>query len=242
LPIFYFLGGVKMSRSVEERLTNPNWADALFFGFNPNALHLVNALVGNQRDREERAFRHQQAERDYDLRKQVYDRQAKAAEINQQDADTNLQLKLHDAGAIKGNPDLEKALTDALGPPTDPRQLINTRVGAHYLPTEKEQRQKYLEQKRAERGIQVDADLDKEARKQELTTTEIEIPGVGPVNIPNASVARTQQIVEGLGTQKFSAHRFIENRATGEVTFIGIDAKTGEHVTVPLGTIGTRRK
>jgi hypothetical protein len=231
-----------MSRSLEERLSNPSWTDALFFGFNPQAINLVNALVGNQRDREERTFRRQQAEREYGLREKQFARQQSIDERNQKDADTNLQLKLAEAGARKGNPELEKALTEALGAPEDPRPQIDTRAGTFYVPTEKEQRQKYLEQKRAERGIQVDADLEKESRKQELTTTEMEIPGVGPVNIPNASVARTQQILDGLGKQKFSASRFIEDRATGDVTFIGIDAATGERVVVPMGRLGTKRK
>jgi hypothetical protein len=229
-----------MSSRLEEKLLNPSFGDALFMGLNPQVMQMVNAILGIEHDREERNFRHQQADREYGLREKQFARQQSVDERNQQDADTDLQLKLHDAGARKGNAALEDALTKALGAPEDPRALVKTRFGDQYLPTERERRRQFLEQKRAERGVELDAEEEKERRRQLLTTTEMEIPGVGKVRIPNGSVPTARKTILEIGKKKFSASSF-QRDDDGNITFVGVDADTGEKITVPFGRIGTTK-
>jgi hypothetical protein len=157
-----------MMSDLEERLLNPNWADALFMGINPQAMDFASRLLGIEHNRDNRAYRQQQADREYELQKQQFARQQRIDERNLQDADTGLQLKLHDAGARQGNAQLEDALTKALGAPADPRQHVKTRLGDYYLPTEIEERAKLLQQMRDKAAIDFDSPDEVRARTKYL--------------------------------------------------------------------------
>lgn len=79
---------------------------------------------------------------------------------NQQIETANSQIKLNDMGAQKANPKLETLLDQLMGPVANPRTLIDTPAGPHYLLKPEEQDARKLKSFQATRQAEYEAETE----------------------------------------------------------------------------------
>lgn len=216
-------------------LSHMGLSDALALAFLPHALPLLNAVSQMRNAHQDREL----ALKDREFRRQQIEKQQTLDELNQkrQDAQTKLNI-LQQGGRVLPS-----------GPVTQMAEAISNRptvdvpgIGGVEMPNQQEQLTKLAGQERAKQQMALEGKVTEAKTLQPILhpSTPIELPGLGKVSIQNEHLPTVLKTLADMSNDKYAAHSFEKDDA-GNVTFVGIDAKTKQPVKIGLGAIGTTK-
>lgn len=185
------------------------------------ALQAYSAIQSLKNAQQDRLDAQSQRQLDNEFRQKQFERQTALDEFNKKKYEEDLNysrgqdrlaqiMKLNQIGAKQGNPQVEAALTAALGPTTNTRQAVSLPGGGdYYLPTEADTRKRNLREILDKNSLDVAGAIQMQQALLPYKVAQIE-----------AQQRFEQQYAPPV------APRFVQTEAAG----MGIDPRTGEQV------------